>query len=490
LEWGHRYHSGKITASFGIDNPQGVNGYRVGDSPVRPETWFTLEIIAIGNRIRILVNGKKTADYTESRAGRNTKGHIALQHLDPETRVFFRKIELKELPSAKSAAGGAFVMLGSKGVVERNFNTLAEAVVGASDGDTIEVRGNGPFVIEPIEISHALTIRAGAGFRPVITDKTQIPMPDRGLLVAHGPLRLEGLELRRSSRASCILTAGGPLCVANCRLLIQPQWGTCIHCFVGCLLRNCELSSPEGAALSVGCDSDASIVVENCLLVGFINLDDGRVTQGATVRFTRNTFHTGVSLTVFHHIAYMPRDQVPKPPSSRIRVFASENVLDSLMYGYILHQPEPFKPKLTAVEAEAWVPRRLEWREERNVYQPGKSWTGTSFPNTDRTESPVLTRGEDLADWNRFWGLKDTESSQGVIRYHGGNLRAKATADAEKLSPEDFRLRPDSAGYRAGKDGKDLGADVDLVGPGPAYERWKKTPEYQQWLKDIGQVKK
>ena len=36
---------------------------------------------------------------------------------------------------------------------------------------------------------------------------------------------------------------------------------------------------------------------------------------------------------------------------------------------------------------------------------------------------------------------------------------------------------------------QDLGADVDLVGPGPAYERWKKTPEYQQWLKDSGQLK-
>src|SRR5262249_16511247 len=59
----------------------------------------------------------------------------------------------------------------------------------------------------------------------------------------------------------------------------------------------------------------------------------------------------------------------------------------------------------------------------------------------------------------------------------------------EKITPEDFRLRPDSAGYRAGKDGKDIGADVDLVGPGPAYERWKKTPEYQQWLKDTGQIK-
>jgi len=57
----------------------------------------------------------------------------------------------------------------------------------------------------------------------------------------------------------------------------------------------------------------------------------------------------------------------------------------------------------------------------------------------------------------------------------------------DQITPQDFRLRPDSAGYRAGKDGKDLGADVDLVGPGPAYERWRKTPEYQQWLKESGQ---
>jgi hypothetical protein len=31
---------------------------------------------------------------------------------------------------------------------------------------------------------------------------------------------------------------------------------------------------------------------------------------------------------------------------------------------------------------------------------------------------------------------------------------------------------------------------VDLVGPGEAYERWKKTPDYQEWLKETGQLKK
>lgn len=53
----------------------------------------------------------------------------------------------------------------------------------------------------------------------------------------------------------------------------------------------------------------------------------------------------------------------------------------------------------------------------------------------------------------------------------------------ETLVPADFRLHPDSAGKGAGPGGKDLGADVDLVGPGAPYERWKKKPEYQEWLK-------
>ena len=83
-----------------------------------------------------------------------------------------------------------------------------------------------------------------------------------------------------------------------------------------------------------------------------------------------------------------------------------------------------------------------------------------------------------------------TDSQEGRVRFKGGNLLAKLMNTPEQLTPDDFRLRPDSAGYRAGKDGKDLGADVDLVGPGAAYERWKKTPEYQQWLRDTGQVRK
>jgi hypothetical protein len=58
----------------------------------------------------------------------------------------------------------------------------------------------------------------------------------------------------------------------------------------------------------------------------------------------------------------------------------------------------------------------------------------------------------------------------------------------EQLIPDDFRLLDGSVGYREGPLVYNLGADVDMVGPGQAYERWKKTPEYQNWLEETGQV--
>ena len=94
-----------------------------------------------------------------------------------------------------------------------------------------------------------------------------------------------------------------------------------------------------------------------------------------------------------------------------------------------------------------------------------------------------------LEEWKRFWDGAKADSLEDSVRFQGGNLASRGEATLDQLTPDDFRLRPDSAGYRAGPDGKDLGADVDLVGPGPAYERWKKTLEYKEWLKETGQQK-
>jgi hypothetical protein len=74
------------------------NFVKVLDRLHQPDEWFTQEVIAVGNYITILVNGKQTVEFVDKK---NTykKGHFALQQHDPGTVVKFRKIEVRELPS-------------------------------------------------------------------------------------------------------------------------------------------------------------------------------------------------------------------------------------------------------------------------------------------------------------------------------------------------------------------------------------------------------
>ena len=71
---------------------------------VLPDTWFLMEVIAEGNHIRIKIDGKESATYIDVQR-RYSKGHIALQCHNQETRVEFRKIEVKELPRTPAIAG-------------------------------------------------------------------------------------------------------------------------------------------------------------------------------------------------------------------------------------------------------------------------------------------------------------------------------------------------------------------------------------------------
>ena len=124
----------------------------------------------------------------------------------------------------------------------------------------------------------------------------------------------------------------------------------------------------------------------------------------------------------------------------------------------------------------------IQWRGARNLFA-----TASTTVRWTSDWQPLPAHGpKSLDEWKQFWGAAESDSLEGQIKFQGGNLLAQTGAEIDRLTPDDFRLREDSPGYRAGPDGKDLGADVDLVGPGPAYERWKKTPEYQEWRKQTG----
>jgi WD40 repeat protein len=74
---------------------------KITDMLIPPETWFTQEVIAKGNHILIKVNDRTVVDYVDEK-NTYSKGHLALQQLDRDTVIRFRKIEIKELPSDPS----------------------------------------------------------------------------------------------------------------------------------------------------------------------------------------------------------------------------------------------------------------------------------------------------------------------------------------------------------------------------------------------------
>jgi len=133
---------------------------QVNDIVVPPETWFTYEIIARGKQIRLLVNGKETASYTEVRPDRRATGNIVLQHYSPQTQVYFRKFEIKELPPTPTETQ-PFV-LSSRIVLENNLVVgkwhsfglhLIPETIDKLDGASVSLRRNTIWANYPLSLS-------------------------------------------------------------------------------------------------------------------------------------------------------------------------------------------------------------------------------------------------------------------------------------------------------------------------------------------------
>src|SRR5262249_37343634 len=148
----------------------------------------------------------------------------------------------------------------------------------ANRGDTIEIRGNGPFLIDRMELKN-LTIRAGPGYAPVLKPSLALAKTDvSSLLEIKGPVTLEGLELHHegppgkpgsdSTSHDILGSESGPLYLANCKLVVKPYGHTwAIQCasVPRGQLRNCLIVSPShGMALYNS--SGTQWTVDNCLI--------------------------------------------------------------------------------------------------------------------------------------------------------------------------------------------------------------------------------
>jgi hypothetical protein len=91
--------TGTLVLSAHLDEAVPLGLADAAKVPLKAGEWFPLEVIAEGNRLRVLVSGKTVVDHTDANATFTT-GRLGLV-CRPNALVRFRKLEIKELPSGK-----------------------------------------------------------------------------------------------------------------------------------------------------------------------------------------------------------------------------------------------------------------------------------------------------------------------------------------------------------------------------------------------------
>ncbi|MCC6857975.1 MAG: DUF1080 domain-containing protein [Bryobacterales bacterium] len=71
----------------------------ISEQLVPDNTWWTQHVVAVGNHIRILVNGVETVNYFDPDKT-YTEGYIALLHFFPGTVVEFRNLMIRRMSAA------------------------------------------------------------------------------------------------------------------------------------------------------------------------------------------------------------------------------------------------------------------------------------------------------------------------------------------------------------------------------------------------------
>jgi serine/threonine protein kinase len=235
---------------------------------------------------------------------------------------------------AESPPTKPFVLPGNEGRAEVGFATLAEAVAAARTGDAIEIRRNGPIVVDPIRVPAALAVRAAEGYRPVIQLSPEGVASNGAILDTKSPLILEGLEFhgpRGPSKApgtpALIRARRASLHVAHCRFVVRGEGkALLVTCPADVTARNCEfeVGPNSSSALGVAQAGRSKFHIEGCVFYGRAAIDFAEPPEDMSMTFVNNTaWVTGPLLQVSQGSSKTGPAPTSKNP---LRVRASGNI--------------------------------------------------------------------------------------------------------------------------------------------------------------------
>jgi serine/threonine protein kinase len=394
-------------------------------------------------------------------------------------------VRLATRPREAATTAPVFHLLAANGTAAPALSNLAQAVEAARAGDTIEVRVNGKIDTQPVALGQkALTIRAAAGFRPVLVSRSGT----KPLVTTEALLVLEGLEFHMKDWSASpaarpelerrwrgvVHSRGAPLFLANCRFDVSLRDPSRLACGVFAVnsphaeLRNCEFYAQGGCGAAWrydnaprGSDAPAAAVrlgMANCVQRSDIALHlDPRTSARAVVTLVRNTLAARVILTLATSAA-----------PSGLRLFAGTNIFDARVF-----------LQTGLREGAGDLKALLDWQENHNLHAVADSLIDPRF-GFGEAKPPSLPA------WNRFWTQTNRGSVELPLRLAASLRRVPVPA----LTPRHFQLTAaqwDLIQTAGGTRAIAYGATVELVGPGQAYDRWRRSPEHQQWQERIRQ---
>jgi hypothetical protein len=106
--WPNKGYEAQINNTYPNDPRRTGSLYGVDDITdqiAEDNEWFTMKVKVVGDQITITVNGNEIVNYTEpenvereERSGRRlSSGTVALQGHDPESKVYFKNIRIREI---------------------------------------------------------------------------------------------------------------------------------------------------------------------------------------------------------------------------------------------------------------------------------------------------------------------------------------------------------------------------------------------------------
>jgi hypothetical protein len=297
------------------------------------------------------------------------------------------------------------------------------------------------------------------------------------------PLALEGIEFRyvrpEKGGVAQLFLVTSDLRMAHCRVVTEGEANPIFLSYGSLELNRSELLSSPWPNIRWNFDGAAKVVVNESLLAGaepfFLHAYAKRdQPHDLDVRIRRSTLVGEYAIMDWRVEQVQPR---PKEGHKPIRIQASESVFllnnsEHMMLAVNCNVAGAYQD---AAAAKALLRQTMSWTEERNLY-PQERLLGL----LDQKSGSLLPGDgyvcAHVDHWCKFWGIPPTKSIQGAARFQGAaaGMTERLRTNIQSLTPADFRLIKGSPGQGVSPGGKDLGADVDNVGPGEAYERWKK----------------